>query len=136
MAKMYNNVMNEEQKVIFNFLMKKNNIVTTKNAYLGDLYNNIIALRECQNLAYDWPIYSKRKRLGRLAVYTKRAIRRLSRFLVEPIKARQSKYNIVVVNTLEILIEHNNSLKEEILNLKMQLTSLVDKNIKKRAAEE
>ena len=81
----------------------------------------LILLRSKSTVAAYRPIYSHRKIIGRIIVFAKRAIRKLTKFYIEPITFDQNDVNLRIVDILEALISQNQELEREIEDLKSKL---------------
>lgn len=142
---------NIEHEVIFNKLIEAisrksdgsetletlNNIKTldSPHQYLNEIHHNLnIMVKNKENYAYRY-IHSHRKVLGPVIIFTKRLIRKMLKWYIEPITFQQTTFNNAVTpaigRTTEILTELINKsieMNQEFLKKEQQLIQIQNEN--------
>jgi FkbM family methyltransferase len=102
------------------------------------LTNSIGIMNSDKDLIYYWPLSTNRKILGPILIFIRRIIRRLVKFLIEPILQKQTRYNNITTNCIEEITELirmqykiNNKIEERLNESETKYTEQ-DANVEKR----
>lgn len=94
------------------------------------LHENIITANSIWNIDYDFEIYSHRKFLGKIIVFSKRAIRKLLKWYVRDTGIKQNTFNAYTVKTLngiwEYINEANNKMEIQDNKINVQQKQIIN----------
>ena len=91
------------------------------NGYLNEIKNRLQVLEGQKETSYYRVIVSDRKVIGKLVIFTKRVIRRLLKWLIEPICAQQTAFNNEVSSCISRLIEIEKDTRDQLSTIRDQM---------------
>lgn len=98
---------------------------------LGDLDENLVLLRTNCDIPL-WQYHKHKNHSGRLNIFTKRVIQKLTRFLIAPIVTTQSENNRLITASLEDIMLSVDELCEHISECERRIQLLENENTKLR----
>ena len=93
-----------------------------------EIANEIRWLQASANILSYRKLRSRGGIIGKVLLFIKKAIRKLTKFYIEPIASDQSEYNRHVAKTLDFILESLNNKNKEIKELQEALNILTAKN--------